>query len=85
MQHARIEWVLGNQCHRLICVVQSAKAGYAVTVYFDGLPVRCRDCPTRQDVWNLAQHERTEWQAKGWSPVEVEQPSIQAVPETVPV
>jgi hypothetical protein len=70
MRHATIEWILGLNCHRLICVIEVADNSHVATVYFDGLPVRSHRCLTLRHVAKFVHDVRFEWQALGWHTVE---------------
>ena len=70
-QQPSIEWVLAQNCHRLICLVQRVEAGHVVTVYFDGLPVKSRHCRTEDDLQAFVERERAEWHGHGWQAVDI--------------
>jgi hypothetical protein len=80
MQQASIEWVLGQNCHRVICLIQSADAGHILTVFFDGVPVASYHCESGDDLQAAVARERDDWQARGWRPVEVPPSLLRIIP-----
>jgi hypothetical protein len=71
MPQPSIEWALGQQCHRLICLAEQVGADHLVTVYFDGIPVRSRQCRTENDLKTFVESQQRDWQAYGWQTVDV--------------
>jgi hypothetical protein len=79
MTRAAIAWVLGLNCHRLICVTESADAEHVAAVYFDGLPIRSRRCFTLRELTEFVEDVRSEWRALGWLAVDVKTPGLENV------
>jgi hypothetical protein len=80
MPHASIEWVLGQNCHRLICVIQSDGADHTLTVFFDAVPVASYRCESADDLQAAVAREKDDWGVRGWRPVEVPPSLLRMVP-----
>jgi len=79
MPHASIEWVLEQNCHRLVCLVLRVDAAHAVTVYFNGIPVTCGQCRTDDELQTFVSRTQADWQALGWRQVAVPSSLIRLV------
>jgi len=79
MTRAVIAWVLGLNCHRLICVTESADTEHVAAVYFDGLPIRSHRCFTLRELTEFVENVRSEWRAHGWLSVDVKTPGLENV------
>ena len=76
---AAIAWVLGLNCHRLICVTEFADAVHVAAVYFDGLPIRSRRCFSLRELTEFVEDVRSEWRALGWLAIDVKTPGLENV------